>query len=308
MQYGVRENTMKIFIPENLHNQARNFGDEGIDWLNRLPERIARLERAWDIRVGPAFDHDGCVSWVAPVQCSDGTEAILKIGIPHDEARFEANALRFLDGQGAARLLNVSEDGFSLLLERCVPGTSLWSLEDVERDAVAASVLPRLWRTPAPDAPFVALTDVMRRWSEEIPQEAADKGYTPEQAAQAVAWGQELAASQPQSIFLHGDFHPGNILAAEREPWLVIDPKAMVGDPAFDLAQWLYNASRDMMDTDEAVTLLQDKVERFAQELGLSPARIAGWTFVKALGWDCGSSVVSLFQKVAEPWYQESRS
>lgn len=294
---------MEIFVPENLcATAARDFGAEGAEWLNGLPERIAGIERAWDIRVGPAFDHDGCVSWVAPVQCSDGTEAILKIGIPHDEARFEAEALRFLDGQGAGRLLNVSEDGFSLLLERCVPGTSLWSLKDAERDVVAASILPRLWRPPTPDAPFVTLTDLMRRWSEEIPQEATEENYTPEQAARAVAWGQKLAASQPWSVFLHGDFHPGNILSAEREPWLVIDPKAMVGDPAFDLAQWLYNASRDRADNEETIAFLQNKVEWFARELELSPARIAGWTFVKALGWECGPAAVNLFQKVAEPW------
>jgi streptomycin 6-kinase len=294
---------VEIFVPENLcATAARDFGVEGAAWLNGLPERIAGLERAWDIRVGPAFDHDGCVSWVAPVQCSDGTEAILKIGIPHDEARFEAEALRFLDGQGAGRLLDVSEDGFSLLLERCVPGTSLWSLKDAERDAVAASILPRLWRSPTPDAPFVTLTDLMHRWSEEILQEATEENYTPEQAARAVAWGQKLAASQPRSVFLHGDFHPGNILSAEREPWLVIDPKAMVGDPAFDLAQWLYNASRDREDNEETVAFLQTKVEWFARELGLSPARIAGWTFVKTLGWECGPAAVNLFQKVAAPW------
>ena len=56
------------------------------------------------------------------------------------------------------------------------------------------------------------------------------------------------------------------------------------------------------MKVEDAVPFLQKKVEWFAQELGLSPARIVGWTFVKALGWECGSSVVTLFQKVAEPW------
>jgi streptomycin 6-kinase len=300
---------LDIFIPENLRNTASGeFGDEGAAWLKGLPEHIARLERAWEIRVGPAFDHDGCVSWVAPVQCRDGAEAILKIGIPHDEARFEAAALRFLDGQGAARLLAVSEDGFSLLLERCVPGTSLWSQEDTERDAVAASVLRRLWRTPPPDAPFIPLNELVRHWCDELPRTGEQAGYRPEQIAQAVAWGHELAATQPRTVFLHGDFHPGNVLAAQRDPWLAIDPKAAVGDPAFDLAQWLYNAARNAMTRDDNVAFLQNKVAWFARELDLSPARIVGWTFVKALGWDCGASVVDLFQRVAEPWYSQHLS
>ena len=55
------------------------------------------------------------------------------------------------------------------------------------------------------------------------------------------AWSGALSATQPHRVLLHGDFHPGNVLAAAREPWLAIDCKPLVGDPAYDLAQWLGN-------------------------------------------------------------------
>ncbi len=291
---------MNVFIPTTLQQQILEFGAEGTQWLNDLPERIAALEREWRFRTGPALDHGGCVSWVAPVELEDGSEAMLKIGIPHDEARFEAEALRFLDGQGTVRLLHASEDGFSLLLERCIPGTDLWSPGEEEADAVAARLLARMWREPAPAAPFTTLTDLVGEWWEEIPRTAPAAGYDPQLIDHAIMLGQELAASQPQRVLLHGDFHPGNVLAAQREPWLIIDPKPVVGDPAYDLAQWLANRYDATIQSADPVSAYRRQIDRFAERLGLDPARIAGWAFVKALGWEWGPETADLFQRVVQ--------
>jgi len=294
---------LKIFIPACLQKEAQaGFGDEGTRWLNSLPQRIAALEQEWGFRTGPALDHGGCVSWVAPVELEGGGEAILKIGIPHDEARFEAEALRFLNGQGAVRLLRASDDGFSLLLERCVPGTDLWSLSEEAADDVACTLLPRLWQQPTSTAPFESLTDTVARWCEELPHEAPAAGYDARLVDRALEHGRELAASQPQSVLLHGDFHPGNVLAARREPWLMIDPKPLVGDPAYDLAQWLHNRYEAATHAADPVAVLCEQIDRFAGRLGLDPARIAGWAFVKALGWEQEPPVVDVFHTVAEAW------
>ncbi|HZT41951.1 MAG TPA: aminoglycoside phosphotransferase family protein [Chthonomonadaceae bacterium] len=293
---------MSVFIPASLQNTIGEFGEEGAEWLNSLPERIAALEREWGLRAGPAFDHAGACSWIAPVTLESGDEAILKIGLPHEEARFEADALRFLDGQGAVCLLRASDDGFSLLLERCLPGTDLWSLREDEADAVVAALLPRLWREPGPNAPFIALTDIVARWCEELPREAPAAGYDVEMVAEAIARGRELAASQPQQVFLHGDFNPGNVLAAQREPWLVIDPKPIVGDPAYDFAQWLGNRYDSAIQSADPVSVFRRQIDRFAERLALDPARIAGWAFVKALGWEFGPEMAALFHKVAQAW------
>jgi streptomycin 6-kinase len=293
---------MNVFVPSGLEKSIGEFGAEGTQWLNSLPERIAALERTWRFRTGPAFDHDGAVSWIAPVHLEDGSEAILKVGLPHEEARFEAEALRCLDGQGAVRLLQASDDGFALLLERCLPGTDLWTLGEAEGDAVAAQILPRLWRDPGPTAPFLALSDMVARWCEEMPQIAAAEGYDKDLTAQALALGSELAASQPQQVLLHGDFHPGNVLAAQREPWLMIDPKPLVGDPAYDLAQWLGNRYDAALLTADPVAALRHQIVRFADSLELDPARISGWAFVKALGWEWGPEAFTLLHQVAQGW------
>ena len=290
---------MDIFIPSALEKQMAENGEEGARWLGALPERIAALEREWGFRTGPAFDHAGCVSWVAPVQLDGGVDAVLKLGFPHDEARYEAEALRFLDGRGAARLLRASEDGFSMLLERCVPGTDLWALGEEEADAVAADVLTRLWREPEPDAPFLPLADLVEEWIADLPAIVKGGGYDMGMAAEALERGRELAASSPRKVFLHGDFNPGNVLTAQREPWLVIDPKPLVGDPAYDLAQWLANYYEAAVATGDPVSALRSKIDRFASRLRLDPARITGWAYVKSIGWEWGVEAASVFGRMA---------
>src|SRR5262249_58372405 len=101
---------------------------EGLHWLERLPERVNELAQAWSLTVHPAFDVEGFISWTAPAQLPDGSDVVLKVGLPHPETRHQADALRVYDGNGAVRLLRVSGDGFALPLERCLPRTDLSSL------------------------------------------------------------------------------------------------------------------------------------------------------------------------------------
>jgi streptomycin 6-kinase len=286
-----------FFVPERLLKLRENFGEKGVRWLEELPERVASLERAWGLVAERAFDIDGCCSWVAPVRLADGSEAVLKVGIPHDEARYEGDALRLIDGNGAVRLLRASEDGYSLLLERCVPGTDLWTLGEEEGNAVGAGVLRRLWRAPDPTVPFERVSEAVDRWCREVPEEAPAAGYDADLIDRAVALGRELSDSQPRQVLLHGDFHPANVLAAGREPWLAIDCKPMVGDPAYDLAQWLYNRGRNGTAT---VSAIRWQIAQMSELLGLDPARVAGWAFVKSLGWNLGPASARLLHAAIE--------
>jgi streptomycin 6-kinase len=280
-----------------VRQTASEFGAEGARWLEDLPGRIAELERAWSFTAQRAFDADGYVSWVAPVRLDDGTEAVLKISIPHREARYEGEALRVYDGRGAVRLLRASEDGLALLLERCIPGTNLWSLGEDEGNAAGAGVLKRLWREPPPTAPFELLSDLAAEWCEELPRTGPAAGYDAALIERAVELARELAATQPQRVLLHGDFHPGNVLSATREPWLAIDCKPLVGDPAYDLAQWLGNRCETVEQSPDAVSAIRRQIVYMSDLLDLDPARVAGWAFVKSLGWDWGPAVARILRE-----------
>jgi streptomycin 6-kinase len=65
------------------------------------------------------------------------------------------------------------------------------------------------------------------------------------------------------------------VLAAQREPWLVIDPKPFIGDPAYEVTQHLFNCP-DRMKADPHGT-----VHRFAELLGVDPQRARLWTFAR---------------------------
>jgi streptomycin 6-kinase len=279
---------MSFFVPACVQETVAESGEKGKRWLEELPARVAELERAWSLTAGQPFDNGGYVSWVAPVQLEDGSEAVLKIQFPHREARHEAAALRVFDGRGAARLLRASKDEFSLLLERCVPGTNLWSLDEEEGNAVGADLLGRLWREPPPAGPFERLSDLAAEWCESLPRTAPAAGYDAALVTDAVALARMLAATQPRTVLLHGDFHPGNVLSSAREPWLAIDCKPLVGEPAFDLAQWLGKRCEVALRSPNPAAAVRSQIDQFGDLLGLDRARIAGWAFVKSLAWVFG--------------------
>src|SRR5262249_15154675 len=205
--------------------------------LERLPRLVAECAELWGLDPGPAFA-DSNVSWVAPAKLADGREAVLKLSVPEPESEHESDALAFWAGEGAARLLGHDAERWALLVERCVPGTSLWSLPDEEEaNRLAAGVLRRLWRVPPPDHPFRPLAVDASGWSEELRAEWRDAGEPFERSLveQASALARELAESQGELVVVHQDFHGGNVLLAERG-WLAIDPKPLLGEREFDTA------------------------------------------------------------------------
>lgn len=281
---------MTIHIPHRVRDIARGFGAEGERWLRGLPAHIDALRREWSLDDIETMDVEGHTSWIGACTTEDGSGAVLKVIIPHEESRREADALRAYAGEGAVRVLRTTEDGFSLLIERCFPGTSLWALGIDEGNTVIAALLRRLWRPVPEDALFRRLTDVVADWCERMPTEAPAEGYDPRIARDASALGRELLSDETQDALLHGDLHPGNVLAATREPWLVIDPKPVVGEPAFDLAQLLINRCWKAPSAEE----IRRQTRRLAGETGLDPERIAAWAVVKAVGWKCGPETASL--------------
>jgi streptomycin 6-kinase len=86
----------------------------------------------------------------------------------------------------------------------------------------------------------------------------------------------DLPDTADRQVLLCTDLHAGNILAAQREPWLVIDPKPYLGDPAFDPLQHLLNCERL---TSDPVGL----AHRMADLLELGPDRLVAWLFARCV-------------------------
>jgi streptomycin 6-kinase len=213
-------------------------------------------------------------------QLPDGTPAVLKLIHPHRESEHEADALARWDGDGAVRLLDRSEDGYAILLERCEPGTPLSAAGPETALDVLAALLPRLW-LPAGE-PFHTLADEAAWWVSYLPDEWASAGRPFERrlldaALDALA---SLAPSQGEHVLLHQDLHGDNVLAAAREPWLAIDPKPLTGEREFAVAPIV--RSTELGHSRRAVI---GRLDRLTSELGLDRERARGWTIGQTIAW-----------------------
>ena len=245
-------------------------------WLAQLPDVIRALERRWSLTVGPPFDEDkvSC-AWVAPVVIGDGTPAVLKFGMPHMEGEHEIEALRFWNGDASVRLLDADDALGAMLLERCEPGTALRTLPEAEQDVTIARLLRRLWRSPAASHPFRPLSTMTAHWSAETLAQVErwpDRGLV----AEGLRLFKELPQSARADVLLVTDLHADNVLRAQREPWLVIDPKPFVGDPAYDATQHLLNCTARLRSDPHGI------IRRVSDLLGVDDERVRLWTFARA--------------------------
>lgn len=243
-------------------------------------------DRPRGLEVGEQLSHGGSCSVVLPATTADGVSAILKLSVPHEDARGEAAALRLWNGRGAARLLRCMPDGFTLLLERCIPGHDLWNLPIHKQIDVVAELLPQLWLSTDKNAGVRDLRDTVADLGAHMAGMRNTCAELGEVNARASTWARELRGGSERRL-LHGDLNPGNILADEGHGWLAIDPKPWAGDPAFDLAQLLLN----WIDADDptgstSLETIAAGAELLAHRLSLMPERILRWAVIKAIGWN----------------------
>ncbi|MEU4426185.1 aminoglycoside phosphotransferase family protein [Actinoplanes sp. NPDC024001] len=203
-----------------------------------------------------------------------------------------------------------------LLLERCRPGIPLAeAVPEADQDEIVAKLLQRLWQAPADAAVFRPLSVMSAAWAAEFEQKLAatpgpldpglaratpgspdpgparatpgppDPGLAratpgsldPGLARAATDLLRSLPATAERQVLLCTDLHAGNILAAAREPWLVIDPKPYVGDPTYDAVQHLLNCDQRLFD--DPIGLAQ----RMAALLDLDPERLRLWLFARCV-------------------------
>ncbi|MFI5001477.1 MAG: aminoglycoside phosphotransferase family protein [Reyranellales bacterium] len=264
------------------------FGEKGRIWCDALPGSVAHLSKKWKLSTGAAYDS---ATHALVLECvrADGSLAVLKLPFVDDENRAEADALRLYDGDGAVRLLDHDPTTGAMLLERLVPGTALVDLAD--RDSaldIACAILRRLRRPAPPAHRFPLLRDLADAWTVDLPaaQNRLSHPLPGQIVNEAAQLAHDLGSEDGENFVVNRDAHLGNFLAARREPWLLIDPKPVVGEAAFGgsfllLANLEENATR-------AIT--SALVERISDRLGVDPRRLRVWAQVRAVDsalWAC---------------------
>lgn len=281
-------------VPANLAETARR--DAGVrEWIAGLPALVADLAGRWSLQVGEPFQPGGQCSWTAPTTGPDGSGLVLKVGFrfPGDEERDEAAGLRLWNGNGTVRLHAALENeaGYGLLLERCVPGTPLGqAVPEPEQDQVVAALLRRLWAQPHAGSRFRPLAQMCAAWADEFEAEynAAEPACRIDAgiARAGIALWRALPETADAEVLLCTDLHGDNILAAQREPWLAIDPKPYVGDPAYDVLQHMLNCEERLAADPAALAA------RMAGLAGVDASRVRQWLFARSVQESVGSRLM----------------
>jgi streptomycin 6-kinase len=239
-------------------------------WLEALPRLAAECAEQWNLQLEEPIETPH--SLVVPAG-----DVVLKLNAPsHFEADQEADALEIWDGNGAVRLLNRDDCRRALLVERCRPGTPLKDA-DVDELHVVAPLLQRLSRRLRARHPFRLLADEAERWAGDVPGRWDAGGRPFERDLLDRALDVYRSADRTAPFLVNQDLHGGNVLAAEREPWLVIDPKPLVGEPELDAVGLLRNAA-----------FRGEPLRRWLDALtalGLDRERLRGWGVAHALAW-----------------------
>jgi streptomycin 6-kinase len=247
-----------------------------------LPDVVAGLAKRWGLEVGEAYAGAN-VSYVAPAMRA-GERVVLKVQWPHEESLHEADALRVWNGGGAVRLLDHDAASHALLLEHCAPGTFLSADAAVDALAVLIGLLPRLWKPVA--SPFDSLSAVAKDWAAGLHSGWDAAGRPCERALvdQAAAFLVELSDTQGEQVLVHQDLHGENVLAAEREPWLVIDPKPLAGEREFALAPIIRSFE---LGGSRRATI--GRLDRLSAGLNLDRDRARGWAIGQTIAWSFDS-------------------
>jgi streptomycin 6-kinase len=261
------------------------------EWRRTAPRLADEVAADWGLTLDAPYP-PGIEGHVVRAECADGTPAVLKLAWPNWESEHAADALRRWDGDGAVRLLARDDDRHALLLERCQPGTFL---SQAAPDPLGALIelLPRLWKS---GDGFRTVAEEADRWFVGEWPHVAD--HRLRDAATNLL--RELIPTQGEPVLVHQDLHGENVLAAERQPWLAIDPKPLAAERELSVApivrsSELGHSRRDVL----------YRLDRLCADLELDRERARGWTIAHTVAWIGGSDPVATHVEVAN-WLLEA--
>ena len=267
-------------LPPGLAARREPGGGPFGDFLDGLPALAREIVGEWQLsQDGPALH--GRTALVLPVRTRAGRPAVLKLGFPHDEAMYEHLGLQHWHGRGAVELLRADPRRWALLLERLHPEdlTDLWDLEACE---VVAGLYGRLHVPALPQ--LRRLSSYVGRWTDRLAALPSDAPLPRRLVEQAVSLGRGFVGdAATDARMIHGDLHYENVLAADREPWLAIDPKPMAGDPHYEVAPMLWNRFEEVVASGSVRDALRRRFHRIVDAAGLEEDRARDWTIVRVL-------------------------
>ena len=299
-------------LPERFQQQVRaTWGARGARWLEGLPDLLEECLERWSLSLeGPLPELR--YHYLAYVRTADGKDAVLKLGVPDRELITEVQYLRAARGGPVVKLWKADPERGALLLERIRPGTPLSSLGD---DEEAARIGARLIREAQLSGPFrgdfPTLADWARAFSRLRGRFGGSTGPLPERVVgRAETLLTELSAPGPEPRLLHGDLHHANILQRGEGDWAVIDPKGVIGDPAYEAARFQHNPISAVLSWNQPGDVVRRRLLILEEVLNFDRQRLLGWAYVDAVlsacwslededqGWEVMLAWIEIYEKL----------
>lgn len=270
---------MPVDIPDGLLVVASR-GQVWADWLDRLPRLTRDLLDEWELRVDGTSSYGNC-ALVVPVLTADEQRAVLKVQFPHWEAETEHLALRAWAGNGAVQLLRADPRRFALLLERLHP-RDLTTIDALDACEIVGGTYKRLHSVAGPQ--YRTLSGELKRWVERFRKLPASAPVPHRYVEQAISLSEDFIADPAtDGRLIHTDLHYENMLAADREPWLVIDPKPLSGDPHFEVAPLIWNRWDEVVAAADLRFAVRQRFYTAIDAAGLDQDRARDWVIVRQM-------------------------
>ena len=279
----------KRIPPEFAQKMGRIYGERGKQWITALPSLIAQYEAAWQIRVEAPVSNLSYNYVARARRQGEKTAVIFKAGVPTPEILTEMETLRLVNGRGMVRLLASAPEDAVMLLAQISPGTELATMtDDAQATRIIADLIDITSTAPPASHAFPSLRDwtaVFARFPHQYPDAPIPRSLLD----QATQLARDLLASTETERLLHGDLHHFNVLEGENGRWVVIDPKGVVGDPAFETARFLHNPYPHLLMAPNLAQIIDRRVSIVVERLGFDRQRVLGWGLVDTMLSTCWS-------------------
>lgn len=220
------------------------FGFRVLEWCEKLPAQVDDLARKWRFQViGPVSR--GRNSCVLLCERDDGSAAVLKLTPDRDLGVAESAALvTWRDSGRVPQVFEFDDESGAFLMEAIRPGTVLADDPSRVRLGEIVGLVRDLHASTRGEAaakfpPLLERVEfIFGFWGERLPRPEIASVIPVGLVEKSLKRARELAVRPGPSVLLHGDLHPGNVLDGARG-LVALDPRPCVGDPAFDLIDWV---------------------------------------------------------------------
>lgn len=252
-------------------------GIKGIEWLIALPKLIKQCAGAWDLQDLQVVEN--LTYNYVMFGTKNNKSIVLKLGCDTQAIEREYTTLIAFKGYGAVSVLDYSKELGAFLLEGLNPGNSLKTLfaqHDKKATQYVAQLLEKLHKAPLNAGMNIPSLQ------QEVPLFDKDYSQLTPFKQKAIALRNRLLSTQKKAVLLHGDFHQGNIVLSGTDEWKVIDPAGIFGSPLYDVAVYIRNPLKELIQSSQAQMIIEQRIEDFSLYLGYEKQAIYEWTFLQA--------------------------